>query len=186
MIPAARANGRRLIPFTIDGEAFTTSDISQRASALLRLAGLDPRTHSIWASLSDKDQPQPKRFDDDEISRSSGRTRSFVSIREKRSVRIMRPGRTSRFVDDMTALGLDHHSSRPGVVIYRITHRWMGPALATEVETGVSTEELDPMAPDASSLDITYPASYQLPADEQPAVAKVGMAYAQSRVHRLG
>ena len=33
---------RRRIPFTIDGEPFTTDDLSQRASELLRLAGLDP------------------------------------------------------------------------------------------------------------------------------------------------
>ena len=33
---------RRRIPFTIDGQPYTTNDLSQRASALLRLAGLDP------------------------------------------------------------------------------------------------------------------------------------------------
>ena len=36
------ASIRRHIPFTIDGQSFTTDDLSQRASALLRLAGLDP------------------------------------------------------------------------------------------------------------------------------------------------
>ena len=76
-----QANGRRLIPFTIDGEAFTTSDISQRASALLRLAGLDPRKFDL-GELGDKDQPQPKRFADDEtvLIRKDAK---FVSIREK-------------------------------------------------------------------------------------------------------
>ena len=49
--PGMTDSVRRSIPFTIDGQPFTTDDISQRASALLRLAELDPcqlrprRTH---------------------------------------------------------------------------------------------------------------------------------------------
>lgn len=73
--------GLRLIPFTIDGEAFTTSDISQRASALLRLAGLDPAIFDL-GELGDKDQPTPKRFADDETVHIQKDAR-FVSIREK-------------------------------------------------------------------------------------------------------
>ena len=38
---------RRRIPFTIDGQPFTTDDLSQHASALLRLAGLDPATFDL-------------------------------------------------------------------------------------------------------------------------------------------
>ena len=41
---------RRRIPFTIDGQPFTTDDLSQRASALLRLAGLDPVTFDLGSS----------------------------------------------------------------------------------------------------------------------------------------
>ena len=33
---------RRRIPFTIDGQPFTTDDLSQRSSALLRLGRLEP------------------------------------------------------------------------------------------------------------------------------------------------
>ena len=35
------------IPFTIDGQPFTTEDPSQKASALLRLAGLDPTNYDL-------------------------------------------------------------------------------------------------------------------------------------------
>ena len=35
-------SSRRRIPFTIDGEPYSTDDLSQPATALLRLAGLDP------------------------------------------------------------------------------------------------------------------------------------------------
>ena len=48
---------RRRIPFTIDGQAFTTDDVSQCASALLRLAGLDPAIFGTcqrqWDTLRD-------------------------------------------------------------------------------------------------------------------------------------
>ncbi len=52
----------------------------------------------------------------------------------------MRPG-VRRFVDDMTALGLDT-TVEAGFVIYRIAPV-DGARAGTEVETGVSTEELD-------------------------------------------
>ena len=75
---------RRLIPFKIDGETFRTSDLTQRASALLRLAGLDPEAFDL-GELEGKDRPQTKRFNDDEIVviRKDAR---FVSIREKAPV----------------------------------------------------------------------------------------------------
>ena len=71
----------RSIPFTIDGEPFTTRDPSQRASALLRLVGLDPANYDL-GELQGKEQPQSKRFDDDEIVIIEKDAR-FVSIRQK-------------------------------------------------------------------------------------------------------
>ena len=71
----------RSIPFTIDGQPFTTDDISQRASALLRLAGLDPANYDL-GELQGKDRPQTKLHDDDEIVVIEKDAR-FVSIRQK-------------------------------------------------------------------------------------------------------
>ena len=71
----------RSIPFTIDGQPFTTDDISQRASALLRLAGLDPASYDL-GELQGKEQPQTKRYDDDDIVNIEKDAR-FVSIRQK-------------------------------------------------------------------------------------------------------
>ena len=75
---------RRLIPFTIDGEPYTTSDLSQRASALLRLAGLDPGMYDL-GELQGKEQPQPKRFEDNDVV-SITKDARFVSIRQKADV----------------------------------------------------------------------------------------------------
>ena len=75
---------QRPIPFTIDGHPFTTSDISHKASALLRLAGLDPAIYDL-GELQGKERPQPKRFDDDELVAIEKDAR-FVSIREKSDV----------------------------------------------------------------------------------------------------
>ena len=75
---------RRTIPFTIDGKPFTTRDPSQRASALLRLAGLDPAIFDL-GELVDKENPQPKRYDDDEIVNVTKDAR-FVSIKQKAPV----------------------------------------------------------------------------------------------------
>ena len=72
------------IPFTIDGQPFSTSDISQMASALLRLAGLDPVNYDL-GELQGKDRPQTKRFDDNEIVVIEKDAR-FVSIRQKSPV----------------------------------------------------------------------------------------------------
>ena len=75
--------GRR-IPFTIDGQPFTTEDPSQRASALLRLAGLDPAIFDL-GELVGKERPQRKRFADDEIV-SIAKDARFVSIRQSAPV----------------------------------------------------------------------------------------------------
>ena len=75
---------RRRIPFTIDGQPFTTDDLSQRASALLRLAGLDPAIFDL-GELKGKERPQTKRFDDDEIV-SIVKDARFVSIRHSAPV----------------------------------------------------------------------------------------------------
>ena len=75
---------RRRIPFTIDGQPFTTDDLSQRASALLRLAGLDPATFDL-GQLVGKDRPQTKRFADNEVVTIVKDAR-FVSIRQRATV----------------------------------------------------------------------------------------------------
>ena len=75
---------RRLIPFTIDGQRFTTSDLSQRASALLRLAGLDPTIFDL-GELEGKRPVKPRRFADNEIVTIRKDAR-FVSIRDSAPV----------------------------------------------------------------------------------------------------
>ena len=57
---------------------------SQKASALLRLAGLDPAIFDL-GELQGKERPQPKRFDDYELVAIEKDAR-FVSIREKSDV----------------------------------------------------------------------------------------------------
>ncbi len=75
---------RRRIPFTIDGQPFTTDDLSQRASELLRLAGLDPAIFDL-GELEGKERPQTKRFVDDEIVNIVKDAR-FISIRQSAPV----------------------------------------------------------------------------------------------------
>ena len=75
---------RRRIPFTIDGQPFTTDDPNQKASALLRLVGLDPATFDL-GELVGRDRPQRKRFADDEIV-SIVKDARFVSIRQSAPV----------------------------------------------------------------------------------------------------
>ena len=75
---------QRRIPFTIDGQPFTTDDLSQRASALLRLAGLDPAAFDL-GQLVGKEHPETRRFDDDEVVTIVKDAR-FVSIRESATV----------------------------------------------------------------------------------------------------
>ena len=74
----------RSIPFTIDGQPFTTEDLSQKASALLRLAGLDPASYDLGELLG-KEQPETKRYEDDDIVGIEKDAR-FVSIRQKGDV----------------------------------------------------------------------------------------------------
>ena len=76
-----RVSFERSVPFTIDGQAFTTDDISQRASALLHLAGLDPANYDL-GELQGKERPQTKRYDDNDLVNIEKDTR-FVSIRQK-------------------------------------------------------------------------------------------------------
>ena len=75
---------RRPIPFTIDGQSFTTDDLSQPASALLHLAGLSPATFDL-GELVGKERPQTKRFADDEIV-SIVKDARFISIRQSAPV----------------------------------------------------------------------------------------------------
>ena len=75
---------RRRIPFSIDGQPFETDDPSQRASALLRLAGLDPATFDL-GELEGKEHPQTRRFTDDEIV-SITKDARFISIRQSAPV----------------------------------------------------------------------------------------------------
>ena len=75
---------RRRIPFTIDGQPFTTDELSQRASELLRLASLDPAIFDL-GELVGKERPQTKRFADDEIVNIVKDAR-FISIRQSAPV----------------------------------------------------------------------------------------------------
>lgn len=74
----------RHIPFTIDGQPFTTDDLSQHASALLRLAGLDPAIFDL-GELVGKEHPETKRFADDEVVTIVKDAR-FISIRQSAPV----------------------------------------------------------------------------------------------------
>ena len=75
---------RRSIPFTIDGQPYTTDDLSQTAADLLRLAKLDPATYDL-GELIGKERPETKRFKDDEPVEVVKDAR-FVSIRQKGDV----------------------------------------------------------------------------------------------------
>ena len=75
---------RRSIPFTIDGQPYTTDNFSQTASDLLRLAGLDPATYDL-GELRGRERPETRRFADDELVKIEKDAR-FVSIRQKGDV----------------------------------------------------------------------------------------------------
>ena len=75
---------RRRIPFTIDGQPYTTDDLSQPASALLQLAGLDPATFDL-GELVGKEHPETRRFADDEVVKIVKDAR-FISIRQSAQV----------------------------------------------------------------------------------------------------
>ena len=74
----------RKIPFTIDGQDYTTDDLSQQASALLSLAGLDPTVFDL-AEFVEKERPETRRFADDEIV-SIVKDARFISIRQSAQV----------------------------------------------------------------------------------------------------
>ena len=67
------------IPFTIDGQPFSTTDRRQPAAGLLRLAGLDPALFDL-AELRGS-RPETRRFADDEEVTIRKNAR-FVSIRQ--------------------------------------------------------------------------------------------------------
>ena len=75
---------RRSIPFTIDGQPYTTDDISQTAADILRLAGLDPATYDL-GELRGEERPETKRFTDDQLVEIEKDAR-FVTIRQKGDV----------------------------------------------------------------------------------------------------
>lgn len=74
----------RLIPFTIDGDPYETADISQRAAALLVLAGRNPAKFDL-GEIEGKDRPHTKRYRDDELVEIHKDAR-FVSIRQSAPV----------------------------------------------------------------------------------------------------
>ena len=74
----------RLIPFTIDGDPYETVDISQRAAALLVLAGRDPAAFDL-GEIEGKDRPHTKRYRDDDLVEIHKDAR-FVSIRQSAPV----------------------------------------------------------------------------------------------------
>ena len=75
--------GRR-IPFTIDGEPYTTDKPTQPAFALLQLAGLDAKTFDL-GELIGKEHPSTKRFADEEPVKIVKDAR-FISIRQSAPV----------------------------------------------------------------------------------------------------
>ena len=74
----------RLVPFSIDGDEFETADLSQRASALLRLASRDPAAFDL-GEIEGKDRPHTKRYNDDDIVAIRKDAR-LVSIRQSAPV----------------------------------------------------------------------------------------------------
>ena len=75
---------QRRIPFTIDGESYETSDLSQRASELLHLAGRDPGMFDL-AEIKGKESSKPLRFDDNDIVEIT-KDAVFVTIRQSAPV----------------------------------------------------------------------------------------------------
>ena len=82
--PSNVAELGRLVPFTIDGDQYETADVSQWASALLRLAGRDPAAFDL-GEIEGKDRPHTKRYSDDDIVAIRKDAR-FVSIRQSAPV----------------------------------------------------------------------------------------------------
>lgn len=74
----------KLIPFTIDGDPYETTEAIQRAAALLVLAGRDPAVFYL-GEIEGKDRPHTKRYRDDEFVEIHKDAR-FVSIRQSAPV----------------------------------------------------------------------------------------------------
>jgi hypothetical protein len=74
---------RQPIRFTIDGRPYTTTDPTQPAQDLLRLAGLDP-AHFDLGELKGH-RPEPVRYTDDTVVEIHDKAR-FVSIRHRADV----------------------------------------------------------------------------------------------------
>ena len=75
---------KRAIPFTVDGKRYTTEDVSQRASSILELAGLDPAKFDL-GEIEGKEHPQTRRFQDQDLVEIR-KDAQFVSIRQKAPV----------------------------------------------------------------------------------------------------
>jgi hypothetical protein len=71
------------IEFTIDGQRYEVTNPQQTASALLRLAGLDPNGYDLGELHGNN--PEPRRYADDHKLRVQNGDR-FVSIRERAAV----------------------------------------------------------------------------------------------------
>ena len=82
--PTDTERSRRRISFTIDGQTFTTAYRRQRASALLRLAALDPSIFDL-GELVGTEHLRTKRFADDDFVTIVQDAR-FISIRESAQV----------------------------------------------------------------------------------------------------
>ena len=70
----------REIPFTVDGERYTTTDREQPAADILQLAGLDPELFDL-GELRGGQKPKTKHYVDEALVRIRRHAR-FVSIRE--------------------------------------------------------------------------------------------------------
>lgn len=81
--PRSGVPGRQ-IPFTVDGQRYTTSDPSQTAADILRLADLDPANFDL-GELVGKEQLETRRYADYETVVIHKDAR-FVSIRHSADV----------------------------------------------------------------------------------------------------
>ena len=162
-----------MIPFTIDGQRFETSDLSQRAADLLRLAGLDPAVFDL-GELEGKERPQTKRFAG-RRDRQDPQGRTVCVDPPERACRLMQPGERG-FTDAMAQLGLAPRVEF-GLVICCFTPV-EGARAGESIEVGVSVDELAPW-PQAPPHWIHLRQRHSLPANEQPAVHKAGVVDAQ-------
>ena len=83
MTMANSNQGGRLIPFTIDGTRYETSDLSQRAVDLLLLVGLDPEVFDL-VQLRGKDNQRERYGDYDRVEIT--KNARFVSLRQNAPV----------------------------------------------------------------------------------------------------